>query len=110
MRVIVLVLGLVLAALFSACGSQLHPDDVRAVGQTGTGTAVSGAGADVGGGTTTSVDGSSGGGGDVSTAGGSDGGTTSSTGGGTSSSGPPGWRPLPTWPTSTPAPTCAVAS
>ena len=87
MRVIVLVLGLVLSALFSACGSQLHPDDVRAVGQTGTGTAVSGTGAEVGGGTTTSFDSGGDGGGDTGTSGGSDGGTTSSTGGGTSSSG-----------------------
>ena len=85
MRVIVLVLGLVLSALFSACGSQLHPDDVRAVGQTGTGVAVSETGQDLGG-TTTSGEGGSSAAGDVDTSGGTGGGSTSTSGGSTSTS------------------------
>ena len=89
MRVLVLVLGLVLSALFSACGSQLHPDDVRAIGQSGTGVAVSDTGADLGGGTTPSVGESSAGGSDPGTTGGSGAGSTgsSTTAGGTSTGG-----------------------
>ncbi len=86
MRVIVLVLGLVLSALSSACGSQLHPDDVRAVGQTGTGVAVSETGQDLGG-TTTSGEGGSSAAADVDTSVGIGGGSTSTSGGSTSTSG-----------------------